>query len=163
MTKISRKPIDPKELGFYINNLWSVFTLIDSKDEIKLLFKDLFTHTEYKMLAKRLEIARRLIDSNTYESIMQNLKVTERTISNVSNTLERDGRGLHIAYNKLSDLEKLLQCKRDVRQDILEHKQRPELPEALLVKNLVKVGFGKADQILRSRIRQTTAKKILSI
>lgn len=163
MTKISRKPIDPKDLGLYINNLWSVFTLIDSKDEIRLLFKDLFTHTEYKMLAKRLEIARRLISGNTYESIMQKLKVTERTISNVSNTLERDGKGLHIAYNKLLDLEKLLQRKRDIRQNILEHKQRPEMPEALLVKNLVKAGFGKADQMLRRRTRQTTARKNLLI
>ena len=150
-------------MGFYINNLWSVFTLIDAKEEIKLLFKDLFTHTEYKMFAKRLEIARRLLAGETYESIMNNLKVTERTISNVSNTLERDGKGLRIAYQKLLDLEKSFQLKRNSRQDYLEHKNWPKLRETVLVKNLIKSGLSKADQVLRRRVREVTARKSLSI
>lgn len=84
MTKLSRRPL-PKEFGDYVNNLWSAFTLLDSKADIRLLFKDLFTHTEYKMFAKRLEIARRLEGNQTYEQIKTELGVTSGTISNVNN------------------------------------------------------------------------------
>lgn len=74
MTKLSKRLLDPKDLGLYINNLWSVFTLLDSKDQVRALFRDLFTHTEYKMFAKRLEIAKRLLEGQTYEEISQNLR-----------------------------------------------------------------------------------------
>src|SRR3989338_10389899 len=103
MTKLSKLNLDPKDFSHYINNLWSAFTLMDSKEDIKLLFKDLFTHTEYKMFAKRLEIARRLLAGQTYEEISNELKVTNHTISTISNILQRDGGGLKIAHQKLSD------------------------------------------------------------
>ena len=85
MIKVSRKYLDPKDFGHYVNNLWSAFTSMDTKEDVRLLFKDLFTHTEYKMFAKRLEIARRLIAGQTYEDITQALKVTSRTINAISN------------------------------------------------------------------------------
>src|SRR3989344_1717381 len=91
MTKLSKLRLDPKDFGLYVNNLWSAFALMDTKDDIRLLFKDIFTHTEYKMFAKRLEIARRLLEGQTYVQIKDDLKVTEHTIRTVSNILERDG------------------------------------------------------------------------
>lgn len=48
MTKLSKKLVDPKEMGNYINNFWSALTLMDTKEDVKQLVKDLFTHTEYK-------------------------------------------------------------------------------------------------------------------
>lgn len=105
MTKLSKRSIDPKDFGQYVSNVWLVFTLLDSKDQIRALFRDLYTHTEYKMFAKRFEIARRLLEGQTYDEIAENLKVTGHTIATVSNTLERDGTGLRIAHQKLKDLE----------------------------------------------------------
>ena len=122
MTKISRKPVDPELMSSYVNNLWSVFAMIKGKDDIKLLFKDLFTHTEYKMFAKRLEIARRLLEGETYESIMDHLKVTERTISAVSNILERAGQGFRLASQKIEQIEKEFQRNRANRQNRLERR-----------------------------------------
>lgn len=122
MTKISRKTVDPDLMGNYVNNLWSVFAMIKDKEEIKFLFRDLFTHTEYKMFAKRLEIAHRLLEGETYESIMDHLKVTERTISTVSNILERAGEGFRLADRKLKELEKTFQQKRTERKSRLERK-----------------------------------------
>lgn len=62
MTKLSRRKIETNKMGEYINDLWSAFTLMDSKEKVRLLFKDLVTHTELKMWAKRLGVACRLID-----------------------------------------------------------------------------------------------------
>lgn len=163
MTKLSRIPLDPKDFGHYINNLWSVFTLLDSKEDVRALFRGLFTHTEYKMFAKRLEIARRLLEGKTYESISNDLKVTEHTIATVSNTLAREGHGLQIAHQKLLDLEKNFQKKRELRQEILERKRWPKFREQILVENLIRAGAKKVDQALRRKIRILTAKKQLPV
>lgn len=115
MSKLSRRQLNPRDLGHYINNLWSVFTLIDSKNDVRSLFRDLFTHTEYKMLAKRFEIARRLLDGQTYEEIARDLKVTMHTISSVSNSLARSGEGYRVAHRELSLLERKKRVVRTVR------------------------------------------------
>src|SRR6185369_1853668 len=101
MTKLSRKLLDPEKFGHYINNLWSAFTLMDTKEDIRLLFKDLFTHTEYKMFAKRLEIARRLLSQETYYDIQKAMNVTSHTVMRVNDRLSERGEGLRLAHKKL--------------------------------------------------------------
>ena len=122
MTKLSRRILDPKVFGHYVNNLWSAFTLMDSKEDIKLLFKDLFTHTEYKMFAKRLEIARRLFAKETYENIQKALNVTARTVTNINNILAEKGEGLRKAHEKLVSIEKdFLAMQRERTKNLENH------------------------------------------
>ncbi|OGE89060.1 MAG: hypothetical protein A3J07_00295 [Candidatus Doudnabacteria bacterium RIFCSPLOWO2_02_FULL_49_13] len=163
MTKLSRTSLDLKDFGRYINNVWSVFTLLDSKEDVRAFFHSLFTHTEYKMFAKRLEIARRLIEGETYESIARDLKVTEHTIASISNILARDGYGFKIAHQKLQGLDQAHQKKREQRQDYLERKRWPKFREQILVEGLVKAGTAKVSSLLRKRTRQSTARKQLSV
>lgn len=106
MTKLSRKYISSDKIGHYINNLWSGFTLMETKEEIRLLFRDLFTHTEYKMFAKRLEIARRVLSGEGYDQIINELNVTERTIANINNILAEKGHGFRKVHEKLTAIEK---------------------------------------------------------
>lgn len=105
MTKISRIPVNPKDFGLYVHNLWLAFSLLDTKEDVRLLFRDLFTHTEYKMFAKRLEIAKRLLAGQNYESIKNDLKVTSTTIATVSNILAEKGEGFRKVAGKLEDIE----------------------------------------------------------
>lgn len=112
MTKLSRKNIDSNVFGHYVNNLWSAFTLMDTKEDIRLLFKDLFTHTEYKMLTKRLEIARRLLVGQGYQEISRELGVTSRTITVISNVLAMQGEGLRKACDKLASVGKKIRSGR---------------------------------------------------
>lgn len=140
MTKLSRKKIDPENLGLYINNLWSAFTLMDSKEDVRLLFKDLFTHTEYKMFAKRLEIARRLMSGEKYKDIENDLKVTPTTITRISNLLQDQGVGLKKAHEKLSQLE---------------HKT--------IGGGLFKAGLKKDRVTISHKLKQKTAKKKLEL
>ncbi|MBI2355819.1 MAG: hypothetical protein HYV13_01255 [Candidatus Doudnabacteria bacterium] len=161
MTKLSRIRLDPNDMGHYINNLWSVFTLMFDKQDVRALFKDLFTHTEWKMLAKRLEIARRLLEGQKYETIRSDLKVAEHTISSISNSIERDGSGFRRANEILTELEKDFQRKREQRQARIERRVRRKLPAETFLPNLIGEGFNQLDKALNRRTAKSSAKKQL--
>ena len=155
--------MDPAEFGYYINNLWSAFTLANSKEDIKLLFKDLFTHTEYKMFAKRFEIARRLIAGQTYDVIRKALNVTPGTIANVNNILSERGDGLRRADENLEKIENSLLNKQRERQKNLENPFRQKAKTKTVVGTLLKAGVFALDRKISKKIKQKTAKKVLTI
>ena len=162
MTKLSRKQIDPKQFGLYVNNLWSAFTLMDSKEDIRLLFKDLFTHTEYKMFAKRLEIARRLLQKQIYEDIQKALNVTPNTVTKVSNILAEKGEGLRKAHDKLAKLEeKYFQRQREKTKN-LENPFRRKTQRKTVLGELIKAGVKELDRTVSRNLKRRTAKKSLS-
>lgn len=158
MTKLSRRPL-PKEFGNYVNNLWSAFTLLDSKADIRLLFKDLFTHTEYKMFAKRLEIARRLEGSQTYEQIKTELGVTSGTISNVNNILMEQGEGFRRAHQKLSEHESKQQKERTEQTKNLMQPLRVKTKRRTALGTIAKAGIQAIDAELRKRGRARSVTK----
>ena len=159
MTKLSRKSLDPKAFGHYINNLWSSFTLMDSKVDIRLLLKDLLTHTEYKMFAKRLEIARRLIEKQTYEQIQKELNVTSRTISDVNNTLAEAGGGYRKAHEKLNNLEERIHKHEKNYIKILENPLSEKVIPKTVLGTLLKTGIRKVDKKISLAIKHRSAKK----
>lgn len=161
MTKLSRKLLNPENFGQYVNNLWSVFTLFNSKEDIRTLFKDLFTHTEYKMLAKRLEIARRLLRKERYEDIQRGLNVTAHTITRVNNILNEKGNGLRQADKVLEEIEdKILKRQREITKN-LENPFRARTKRQSLTGALLKGGLKLADQALMNRARKRSASKTL--
>jgi uncharacterized protein YerC len=137
MTKVSSKPISSEKLGQYIQNLWSAFLAMNSKDDMRLFFRSMFTHTEYKMFAKRLEIARRLIEQQTYHVISRELSVSEKTINHVSNILAEKGEGFINAYEALFSLDKKTLSKVSKRQSYLERKSFPKYKGTESFSNLV--------------------------
>lgn len=106
MTRVSRIRPDPKHLGFFLNNFWNLVTLLENKDQAKMFLKDLLTPTEMKMLAKRIQIAKMLLEGYNYLDIRNYVKVTDSTIARISNILETEGEGLKIAINYLQKIEK---------------------------------------------------------
>lgn len=163
MSKLSKKPLDPKDMGYYVNNLWNSFTLMASKEEVREFVKDLFTHTEYKMLAKRLEIARRLLKGETYVSIKDSLKVTEKPIVHVSNVLANAGKGFRNADLKLQDLEKEYSRKREERQAYMERRKRRKLPAETFLGNVIGTGVRALDKAVTKKIKTTSATKQLPL
>jgi uncharacterized protein YerC len=163
MTKISRKKLDPEIFGEYINNLWSAFTLMDSKDHIRLLFKDLLTHTEYKMFAKRLEVARRLIENQTYECIEKDLKVTPGTIAKINNILNNNGQGLIHAHHKLLYMENKLLKEQREHQKNLENPFRRKAQRHTVLGEGVKAGIRTLDKFVSKKLKERTAKRTLTI
>ncbi len=101
MTKISRKPLSADELNEIENQFWTAVAKLKSLNEASLFFRDLLTHTERKMLAKRLQIARMLLEKESYTSIRKKLHVTDITISKINNWLNTFGEGYRLAVEKL--------------------------------------------------------------
>lgn len=165
MTKLSRKPIDPEKFGHYVNNLWSAFTLMDSKEDIRLLFKDLFTYTEYKMFAKRLEIARRLQSGETYEIMQRDLNVTSGTIMRVNEVLETKGNGLRKAHEKLEAMEEQYLERQREHTKNLENPFRAKINNhgKTVLGELLKVGVKQLDSHISKKLKQRTAKKELLV
>ena len=163
MTKLSRKQMDPEKFSHYVNNLWSAFTLMDSKEDTRLLFKDLFTRTEYQMFAKRLEIARRLFQGERYDDIILDLKVTPNTINRISEVLSERGEGFRKAHEKLEELEdQFLQSNKNQTKN-LENPLRGKLKRKTLGGALLKAGIRQFDKVVARKLKQRSAKNPLDL
>jgi len=101
MPKLSKVRINESDTNQYLRELRSSFLLLESMDDIHHFLGDLMTHTERKMLAKRLQIAKLLLDGEDYDFIRERLKVTPGTIAQVSNTLANMGQGYRKVYDRL--------------------------------------------------------------
>lgn len=165
MTKLSRKPLPVEHMGYYINNLWSAFTLAGSKEDIKLLFKDLFTHTEYKMFAKRLEIARRLLSGDRYEDIKKILNVTEQTIAKISNALIEKGAGFRKTHELLLEVEQEYENQRKQQEQNLANPflYRVKARQKILLGQALRAGVKALDKKIIKGIKYRSAKKLLTI
>lgn len=165
MTKLSRRLIDPKAFGNYVNNLWSAFTLMDSKEDVRLLFKDLFTRTEYKMFAKRLEIARRLLKQELYRNIEHDLKVTPNTINRINEVLAEKGDGYRKAHDKLNSLEDSYWQR---QKEITKNMEHPFLAKVKARQRtvggaLLKAGVLAVDKAITKKLKFNSAKKNLFV
>jgi TrpR-related protein YerC/YecD len=163
MTKISKRALESKQLSYYINDLWSAFTLMGSKEDIRLLFKDIFTHTEYKMFAKRLQIARMLLDGQTYDQISDVLKVTPITIAHVSNTLANKGYGFRRAHIGLSRIEEKFHKKRVERQKNIENPFRARVMKNVLTQEKAGELAAVVTKPLSSAYKKNSAKDHLNV
>lgn len=105
MIKVSRFKVDAKHLGFFLNNFWNLITLLEDKEQVKNFLKDLLTHTEMKMFAKRIQIAKMLLEGYGYRDIRNYVKVTDPTIAKISNILETGGDGLKTAVSFIQKIE----------------------------------------------------------
>lgn len=158
MAKVSKKKIQSEKFGEYVNNLWSAFTLLESKQQIRLLFKDLFSHTEFTMFTKRLEIARRLLTDQPYEIIKQELNVTDGTISHINNILNTQGQGLKLAHQKLSALEAEKLKRQQNYNKQLENPWLNKIKRKTLLGVALKVGAVEVDKIISKKLKQRSAK-----
>lgn len=105
MTKLSSWPVSENTQKEIENEFWLVVARLKSAPDAKLFFSDLLTHTERKMLAKRLHIAKMLLEKESYNVIKKKLNVTSTTIAKISNWLNSFGEGYRIAYNHLKSFK----------------------------------------------------------
>ena len=94
MPKISRNPVDIRRLNYFISNLWNTFALFESREEAVLFLKELLTPTEIRMLAKRIQISKMLLEGYKYQDIKPHVRVTDSTISSINNQIQFGAGGL---------------------------------------------------------------------
>jgi len=80
MAKIKPHQIDPKQKYVAIDNLFEVISALKTKKEIVDFFLGLFSPSESLMLARRIQIAKLLLDGSNYEDIRSKLGVGNSTI-----------------------------------------------------------------------------------
>jgi len=73
-----------------IEQLMKVFILFEDMKECELFFDDLCTLNEIKAFSQRLDVARMLLEGNTYENIEAVTGATFNTISRVNKTLSKN-------------------------------------------------------------------------
>lgn len=155
MPKVSRIRLDSKHLGFFINNFWSLITLLENKDQVKSFLKDLLTHTEMKMLAKRIQIAKMLLEGYNYRDIRNYVKVTDSTIARINNILEVEGEGLRTAINYLQKIEKEIERER--------MRITPNLKKKYPMYFIPEVVLEKVNKKLHARKKKLSAKEAVSL
>ena len=67
----------------YFGEFYSMVSLLRSRDEAKIFFKDLLTLSEVVMISRRIQIAKMLLSGFGYEEIRKELKVGFNTINQV--------------------------------------------------------------------------------
>lgn len=153
MTKVSRFKLDSEKLSLIFNNFWSAIALLDDKRQIKDFFQSLLTHTEMEMLSKRIQIAKMLLNGNSYEQIKHKVKVTDSTIARINNLLAIDNNGLEPVVKKLKKIEEDLEKERMSIVPNLKKKYPTYFLPEIVLDTLIK----KSKHIIKKK----SAKKIL--
>lgn len=129
MTKVSRLRVESSHFNFFLNNFWSALTLLENKEQVKSFMGELLTPTETKMFAKRVQIAKLLLQGNSYQTIKKIVKVTDSTIANVNNKLQ-EGDGLrNIAQELIKIEERVIDRRMKATPDMKERFPLYFLPE----------------------------------
>lgn len=87
MPKVNPRALDLKSKMKYLDLLWTSIAQLETRQEVKQFFKDLLSESEAIMLARRIEIAKRLLEGEPYEKIASELKVGMDTIGRVQRWL----------------------------------------------------------------------------
>ncbi|MBU4141789.1 hypothetical protein KKE99_02865 [Patescibacteria group bacterium] len=99
MPKVDPRAIDSNSKMKYLDLLWTSIAQLENREETKIFFKDLLSESEALMLARRIEIAKRLIEGESYEAIAHELKVGMDTINRVQRWLISGSGGYEKAVN----------------------------------------------------------------
>lgn len=87
MTRVKPRLLHPDERMNYLDLLWTSIAGLESRKEVKNFFKDLLSESEAIMLARRILIAKMLLEGKTYLEIVEELRVGIDTVSKISRWL----------------------------------------------------------------------------
>ncbi len=87
MSRVNPRMIDSKSKMKYFDLLWTSIAQLETRDEVKQFFKDLLSESEALMLARRIEIAKRLLNGESYDKIVSDLNIGMETVSKVQGWL----------------------------------------------------------------------------
>lgn len=151
MTKLSRRPIEEEHLNQFFNNFWNVLTLFTDKQEVKTFLGELLTHTEIKMFAKRLQIAKMLLEGYDYLTIGDFVKVTDQTVAKMNNLLHAESAGTRKAVEQLHQLEEEQERKLKALDPLSYENLKRRYSPYYWPEEIAKLLTGKIRRVLRRR------------
>jgi len=99
--RIRPSSINHQERYTLLDELWSMIALLDDIDEVRNFFRDLLSETEAVMLARRIRIAKLLLENNSYADIHEKTQAAPSTIASVQRWLEGQNGGYRKSLPKL--------------------------------------------------------------
>lgn len=87
MAKVNPRNLDSNSKMKYLDLLWTSIAQLETRGEVKQFFKDLLSEGEAVMLARRIEIAKRLLEGESYAQISSEMRVGTDTVAKVQNWL----------------------------------------------------------------------------
>lgn len=90
MSKFDPYNLSPKERNKILNEFYSIVTSLKNKGQVINFFKDLLTIGEAVMLARRIQIAKMLLQGYDYREISEKLGTGIDTVTRVQQWL-KDG------------------------------------------------------------------------
>ena len=98
--RVSSRRLLPNEQKELVGELCMAIASIGTLDNAVRFVVDLFSKQEIAMLAKRLKIAKLLLEGNKYQEIGNRLKVGTATIARIRVWLDEGGSGFRFVYKK---------------------------------------------------------------
>jgi len=99
MGKVNPRALDSNSKMKYLDLLWTSIAQLETREEVKQFFKDLLSESESIMLARRIEVAKRLLEGQSYDEITRELNVGKDTIGRVQRWLTSGFGGYEKAVN----------------------------------------------------------------
>lgn len=119
MAKFSRIPkLTKQEQEQLLISFCRALAALKTPEEAAQFLKDLLSRQEAEMLAKRIEIARLLIEGQTYEHIRNILKVSQGTIARVNQWLATSGEGYRLIVKRVKP-------EKTEQQEFIEELEKP--------------------------------------
>ena len=85
------------------DQLSSSLPLLGTREEAYHYLEDLATIAEIKAMAQRLEVAKLLLQGNTYPKIVEETRASTATISRIKKTVEYGVDGYKLVLDRLKD------------------------------------------------------------
>mgnify|MGYP001565443692 CR=1 FL=1 len=86
----------------YLDLLWTSIAELRSREEVKNFFKDLLSESEAIMLARRITIAKYLLENKSYDEINYLMSASHTTIATVHRWLSSGFNGYETAIKKFN-------------------------------------------------------------
>ena len=122
MPQVSKRLLVPKTQERIFDLFITSIVMCNSKELAHSLATDLFTYTERIMLSKRFSIAFMLSEGYDYTTIIQTLKVSGSTVSEISAWLKEKGTGFRTIIKSIKKREvfkKVLDEVKDAAEDFI--------------------------------------------
>ena len=122
MAKFSRiQKLTPQEQEKLLIEFCGALVEVKTAEEAAQFIKDLLSKQEAQMLAKRIAIARLLIQGKNYAAIRSSLRVSEGTIARINHWLAASGEGYRLVVTRVKPQEE----EKAERQERIEEISKP--------------------------------------
>lgn len=101
MAKVNLRTLSPRQRQTLRHELLAAFAANRNREELQRFLLELLTQSEVVMLARRIQIAKLLLQGKTYEDIRTSLKVGLHTIQGIDRWLGRSFEGYRNALPPL--------------------------------------------------------------